>query len=142
MEPFLSPALAMVSLLMDEGRKWSKNIVVLNRHLKLKVTDRIKETNLLISKNMVISSSLEVNFQKVVNLKKVICSNVQELEHTISLMRMDSSVNKIDKFKANPRSPGTHIVGSWVIGSISLYRDPRTGTQYIGNWASRVSFAP
>ena len=29
------------------------------------------------------------------------------------------------------------IVGSWVIGSISLYRDPRTGTQYIGNWASR-----
>ena len=32
--------------------------------------------------------------------------------------------------------PGTHIVGSWVIGSISLYRDPRTGTQYIGNWAS------
>ena len=39
----------------------------------------------------------------------------------------------------NPRSPGTHIVGSWVIDSISLYKDPRTGAQYIGNWASRVS---
>ena len=37
-----------------------------------------------------------------------------------------------------PRSPGTHTVGSWVVDSISLYRDPRTGTQYIGNWASRV----
>ena len=34
--------------------------------------------------------------------------------------------------------PGTHIVGSWVIDRKSLYRDPRTGTQYIGNWASRV----
>ena len=33
-----------------------------------------------------------------------------------------------------PRSPDTHIVGSWVIDSISLYRDPRTGTQYIGNY--------
>ena len=30
-----------------------------------------------------------------------------------------------------------HVVGSWVIDRISLYRDPRTGTQYIGNWASR-----
>ena len=39
----------------------------------------------------------------------------------------------------NPRSPGTHVVGSWVIDSISLYREPRTGTQYIGNWASRVT---
>ena len=37
-----------------------------------------------------------------------------------------------------PRSQGTHIVGSWVIDSISIYRDPRTGTQYIRNWASRV----
>ena len=37
-----------------------------------------------------------------------------------------------------PRSPGNHIVGSWVIDSISLYREPGTGTQYIGNWASRV----
>ena len=37
-----------------------------------------------------------------------------------------------------PRSPGTHIVGSWVIDSIILYRDPRTGTKYIGTWASRV----
>ena len=36
-----------------------------------------------------------------------------------------------------PRSPGTYIVGPWVIDSIGLYRDPRTGTQYIGNWASR-----
>ena len=36
-----------------------------------------------------------------------------------------------------PRSPGTHIGGSWVIDSINLHRDPRTGTQYIGNWASR-----
>ena len=39
----------------------------------------------------------------------------------------------------HPRSPGTHIVGPWVIGSIKLYRDLRTGTQYIGNWASRDS---
>ena len=38
----------------------------------------------------------------------------------------------------SPRSPGTHIVGSCVMGRISFYRDPRTGTQYIGNWASRV----
>ena len=38
----------------------------------------------------------------------------------------------------DPRSPGTHIVGSWVIDRISFLRDPRTGTQYTGNWASRV----
>ena len=37
-----------------------------------------------------------------------------------------------------PRSPGTHIVGPWAIDSINSYRDLRTGTQYIGNWASRV----
>ena len=51
-------------------------------------------------------------------------------------------------FRAYPRSPGTHIVGSWVIDSIRIYTDPRTGTQYIyiyiyiymGNWASRVRF--
>ena len=39
-------------------------------------------------------------------------------------------------YRYYPRSPGTRIVGSWVIDSISLYRDPRTGTQYVGNWAS------
>ena len=39
-----------------------------------------------------------------------------------------------------PRSPGTHIVGSWVMDNISLYRDPRTGTQFLGNWASRVGY--
>ena len=39
-----------------------------------------------------------------------------------------------------PRSPGTHIVGSRVIDSIRLCRDPRTGTQHIGNWASRVLY--
>ena len=33
---------------------------------------------------------------------------------------------------ANPRSPGTHIVGPWVTDSIKLYRDLRTGTQYTG----------
>ena len=38
----------------------------------------------------------------------------------------------------NPRSPGTHIVGPWVTDSIKSYRVLRTGTQYIGNWASRV----
>ena len=38
-----------------------------------------------------------------------------------------------------PGSPGTHIVGPWVIDTISLYSDLRTGTQYIGNWASRVT---
>ena len=37
-----------------------------------------------------------------------------------------------------PRSQGTHIVGSWVIDSISIYRDPKTGTQHVRNWASRV----
>ena len=36
-----------------------------------------------------------------------------------------------------PRSPGTHIVGPWVTDSINLYRVLRTGTQYLGNWASR-----
>ena len=39
-----------------------------------------------------------------------------------------------------PRSPGAHIVGPWVIDSINLYRDLRTGTQYIGNWASRACY--
>ena len=37
-----------------------------------------------------------------------------------------------------PRSPGTHVVGSWDIDSKNVYRDFRTGTQYVGNWASRV----
>ena len=36
-----------------------------------------------------------------------------------------------------PRSPGTYIIGSWVMDSIGLYREPRTGPQDIGNWASR-----
>ena len=35
-----------------------------------------------------------------------------------------------------PGSPGTHIVGPWLIDSMNLYRDLRSGTQYIGNWAS------
>ena len=39
--------------------------------------------------------------------------------------------------QSEARRRGTHTVGSWVIGSIGLYRDPRTGTQYIGTWASR-----
>ena len=39
----------------------------------------------------------------------------------------------------SPRSPGTHIVGPRVIDSINLYMDLRTGTQYVGNWASRAS---
>ena len=30
-------------------------------------------------------------------------------------------------------------VGPWVIDSINLNGDLRTGTQYIGNWASRAS---
>ena len=38
-----------------------------------------------------------------------------------------------------PRSPGTHIVGPWVINTINVYRDLGAGTQYIGNWASRGS---
>ena len=37
----------------------------------------------------------------------------------------------------NPRSPGTYIVGPWVVDSTNLYRDLRTGTQYVGKWASR-----
>ena len=32
-----------------------------------------------------------------------------------------------------------HIVGPWVTDNIDLSRDLRTGTQYVGNWASRVS---
>ena len=36
------------------------------------------------------------------------------------------------------RSQGTFIVGPWVIDRINSYRDLRTGTQYIGNRASRV----
>ena len=31
------------------------------------------------------------------------------------------------------------MIGPWVIDSIHFYRDLRTGTQYIGNWASRES---
>ena len=42
--------------------------------------------------------------------------------------------------RRSPRSPGTHIVGPWVIDSINLYKDLRTGTQYMVNWASRVEF--
>ena len=38
----------------------------------------------------------------------------------------------------NPRSPGTHIVGPWVTDNIKLHVDLRPGTQYVGNWASRV----
>ena len=34
-----------------------------------------------------------------------------------------------------------HIVGPWVRDSINLCRDLRTGTQYVGNWASRVSWS-
>ena len=41
-------------------------------------------------------------------------------------------------FNLSPGSPGTHVVGPWVPDSIKLYRDLRTGTQYIGNWASSV----
>ena len=37
-----------------------------------------------------------------------------------------------------PRIQGTLTIGSWVMDSIGLYTEPRTGTQYIGNWASRV----
>ena len=44
---------------------------------------------------------------------------------------------KTFRFLQYPRSPGTHIVGPWVTDSIKLYRVLRTGTQYIGNWASR-----
>ena len=38
-----------------------------------------------------------------------------------------------------PRSPGTYIVGPWVIDKIDLHRELRTGTQYIGDGASRVT---
>ena len=31
------------------------------------------------------------------------------------------------------------MVGPWVIDSTNLHRDLRTGTQYIGNSASRVT---
>ena len=41
----------------------------------------------------------------------------------------------------HPRSPGTQIVRPWVIDSLNLYRDLKAGTQYIGNWASRVRTA-
>ena len=30
-----------------------------------------------------------------------------------------------------------HIVGPWVTDNMKLYRDLRTGTQYVGYWASR-----
>ena len=45
-------------------------------------------------------------------------------------------------FGGYSRSPGTHIVGPWVPDIIQLYRDLRTGTQYVGNWASRVTLDP
>ena len=32
------------------------------------------------------------------------------------------------------------MVGPWVMDSIDLYRDLKTGTQYMGTWASRVRF--
>ena len=39
---------------------------------------------------------------------------------------------------ASPRSPGTHLVGPWATDSIDSYRDLRTGTQNMGNWASML----
>ena len=33
------------------------------------------------------------------------------------------------------------MVGPWVIDGTNLYRDLRTGTEHIGNWASRDSNA-
>ena len=45
-----------------------------------------------------------------------------------------------DLFIALEAQVPMYIVGPWVIDSINLYRDLRTGTQYIGNWASRVEY--
>ena len=36
-----------------------------------------------------------------------------------------------------PRYPYSRSLGPWVTDSMILYRVLRTGTQYIGNWASR-----
>ena len=44
---------------------------------------------------------------------------------------------RMDESGSYPTSPGTHVVGPWVIDTKNLYRDLRTGTQYIGNWASK-----
>ena len=59
---------------------------------------------------------------------------------TGALVLRDSS--KLPKIQRTPRSPGTHTVGSWVIDGISLYREPRTGNQYICNWASKKLASP
>ena len=57
---------------------------------------------------------------------------------------------KSQKHLSNPESEALNIfvpipagqvpvVGSWVLGRIGvLYRDSRTGTDRIGNWAARV----
>ena len=35
-----------------------------------------------------------------------------------------------------------HIGGPWVSDSIKLYTDLRTGSQYVGNWASSTPKLP
>ena len=64
---------------------------------------------------------------------------IEELGFRVSLyLGFPSAKNGTSKGLAYPRNPGAHIVGPWVTDSIKLYWDSRTGTQYIGNWASRV----
>ena len=70
--------------------------------------------------------------QTVVNISKQERQGFQELMASYNNINLNSKQMK-------PRSPGTHMVGPWVIDSINLYRDLRTGTQYIGNWACRVT---
>ena len=55
-----------------------------------------------------------------------------------ALMQLHTALSVLSRPSSSllPRSPGTHIVGPWAIDNLS--RDSRTGTQYIGNWASRV----
>ena len=55
---------------------------------------------------------------------------------------MGKSLAGSQKSQVNPRSPGTHLVGSWVTDTRSLCRGPRTGTQHIGSWASRKMWGP
>ena len=70
------------------------------------------------------------------------CANItmhtEMHKYTHAHIRMPrTSTCAVRHILCNPRSPGTHIVGPWVIDSINVYRDVRTGTQYIGIWASR-----
>ena len=51
---------------------------------------------------------------------------LKSMKDSMSVAGSDTKVLKIwSGYRCYPRSPGTHIVGSWVIDTTSLYRGPK-----------------